>query len=73
MPFNLAQWTGIAVTVIVVSGSDMDIVFAVPLGLFAGALATFFTALAERHQALRAQPVPVKVVSKNTPSPKKAA
>jgi hypothetical protein len=50
MPFNLAQWTGLAVTVIVVSGSDMDLVYAVPLGLFAGALATFCSALAERHR-----------------------
>lgn len=50
MPFNLAQWTGIAVTLIVVSGSDIDVVYAVPLGLFAGALATFCSALAERHK-----------------------
>ena len=50
MPFNLAQWTGIAVTAIVVSGSDIDVVYAVPLGLFAGALATFCTALGERYR-----------------------
>ena len=50
MPFNLAQWTGIAVTAIVVSGSDIDIVYAVPLGLFAGALATFCCALADHYR-----------------------
>ena len=47
MPKTLAQWTGVAVTAIVVSGSDMDILYAVPLGIFAGALATFFSALGE--------------------------
>jgi hypothetical protein len=46
MRLNLAQWTGIAVTTIVVSGSDMDVVYAVPLGFFAGALATFISAVA---------------------------
>ena len=50
MRFNLAQWTGIAVTTIVISGSDMDVVYAVPLGFFAGALATFISALA--HSAI---------------------
>ena len=50
MRLNLAQWTGIAVTTIVVSGSDMDVVYAVPLGFFAGALATFISAVA--HSAL---------------------
>ncbi len=46
MRFNLAQWTGLCVTVIVVAGSDMDVVYAVPLGVLAGALATFFSAAA---------------------------
>ena len=50
MPFNLAQWTGIAVTVIVVSGTDMDVIYAVPLGIFAGALATFFSTVADRYR-----------------------
>lgn len=49
---SLAQWTGMAVTAIVVLGSDMDVIYAVPLGIFAGALATFFWAAAEQ-QALR--------------------
>ena len=50
MRFNLAQWTGIAVTAIVVTGSDMDVLYAVPLGVFAGALATFLSAIG--HGAL---------------------
>ncbi len=49
MPTTLAQWTGIAVTSIVVLGADTDVLFAVPLGLFAGALATFFSACAEGY------------------------
>ncbi len=49
MPTTLAQWTGIAVTSIVVLGTDMDVLFAVPLGLFAGALATFFSSVAEGY------------------------
>ena len=42
----IAQWTGIAVTSIVVLGTDMDVLYAVPLGIFAGALATFFASMA---------------------------
>ena len=42
---NFAQWTGIAVTVIVVLGNDLDVVYAVPLGIFASALATIFSEL----------------------------
>jgi hypothetical protein len=47
MPKTLAQITGLIVTTIVVLGCDMDVVYAVPLGMMAGALATFFAALAE--------------------------
>ena len=47
MPKTLAQWTGVAVTAIVVAGSDTDLLLAVPLGIFAGALATFFSSLAD--------------------------
>jgi hypothetical protein len=50
MPLKMAQWTGIAVTAIVVSGTDMDVVYAVPLGIFAGAIATFCTAMGERYR-----------------------
>jgi len=53
MPTNLAQWTGIAVTSIVVLGSDMDVIYAVPLGIFAGALATFFSALADNERGAK--------------------
>ena len=58
MPKNVAQWTGIAVTAIVVLGCDIDVLYAVPLGIFAGALATFFSSLAEQHDAR--EPIPVR-------------
>lgn len=49
MPKTLAQITGLIVTTIVVLGCDMDVVYAMPLGMAAGALATFFAALAEQQ------------------------
>ena len=55
MPKSLAQWTGIIVTTIVVLGCDMDVLYAVPLGIMAGALATFFMALADGYDTARAE------------------
>lgn len=54
MPKTIAQWTGIIVTTIVVLGCDMDVLYAVPLGIFAGALATFFVELDDRRRLVRA-------------------
>jgi hypothetical protein len=51
MPKNVAQFAGLLVTTIVVLGADMDVVYAVPLGLMAGAMATFFVSLSERVPA----------------------
>jgi hypothetical protein len=48
MPTQIAQWAGIAVTTIIVMGCDANVFMAMPLGIFAGALATFFIALGER-------------------------
>ncbi len=39
MPRNAAQWTGFAVTLVIVLGRDTDIFAALPLGLAAGILA----------------------------------
>ena len=41
----LAQWTGIAVTVFVVLGNDLDVLYALPLGLMTSMLATVFSEL----------------------------
>jgi hypothetical protein len=55
MPRTVAQLAGIVVTAIVVMGADTDVLYAVPLGLVAGALATFFVALSDaRAKAVRA-------------------
>jgi len=59
MPKNVAQWTGIAVTAIIVLGCDIDVLYAVPLGIFAGALATFFASLTEQRDAR--EPIPARV------------
>ncbi len=47
MPYSIGQWTGVAVTAIVVLGCDLDILYAMPLGIMAAALATLFVTLAE--------------------------
>lgn len=40
MPRSAGQWTGFAVTMIVVLGRDLDLLVALPLGLAAGLLAS---------------------------------
>jgi len=57
MPKNIAQWTGFAVTVIIVLGRDADVLTAVPFGIAAGMLATLF------QQAMRLQLRPVRLSS----------
>lgn len=59
MPKNTAQWTGFAVTMIIVLGRDADVLTAVPLGIAAGMLATLFQA-AMRNE-LRAMRLPVRL------------
>lgn len=59
MPKNVAQFTGMVVTAIVVFGTDLDVYYAMPLGIFAGALATFFVALSDYRA--RPEPIPVRV------------
>lgn len=56
MPKNIAQWTGFAVTVIIVLGRDADVLTAVPLGIAAGMLATLL------QQAMQLRPVRLPVV-----------
>lgn len=47
MPKHYAQWVGMFVTSIVVLGTDMDVLYAVPFGIAAGALSVFFVSLSE--------------------------
>ena len=50
MPRNIAQFTGIVVTAIMVMGADIDVFYAMPLGIMAGTLATFFVALSDARE-----------------------
>ncbi len=47
LPRSVAQLTGVIVTGIVAFGTDIEVYYAVPLGVFAGALAMFFVSLSE--------------------------
>jgi hypothetical protein len=51
LPKSIAQVTGVIVCAIVVFGTDMDVTYAMPLGIGAGALAVFFVSLSEARQA----------------------
>ena len=52
MPKSVAKLTGIFVTAIVTFGTDLDLTYAMLLGIFAGALATFFVSLSEAKQVM---------------------
>ena len=49
VPKSVAQLTGVLVTAIVAFGTDLDVYYAMPLGVFAGALAIFFVSLSEER------------------------
>lgn len=51
MPYTIGQWTGMAVTAIIVLGCDLDVAYAMPLGVLAGALATFFVTFADARMS----------------------
>jgi hypothetical protein len=53
MPKSVAQLAGILVTGIVAFGADIEITYAIPMGIFAGALATFCVAMSEARQAYK--------------------
>ena len=55
LPKSVAQLTGVLVTAIVAFGTDVDVYYAIPLGVFAGALAIFFVSLSEAKEAYRAR------------------
>ena len=55
MPKTVAQWTGLAVTSIIVFGCDLDVIYAMPMGILAGAMATFFISLDDQRRAAAAK------------------
>jgi hypothetical protein len=60
IPKSVAQLTGVLVTGIVAFGTDIEVYYAVPLGVFAGALAMFFVSLSEEQDAHKARWTPAK-------------
>src|SRR4051794_1420687 len=57
LPKSTAQLTGVLVTAIVAFGTDLDVYYAMPLGIFAGALALFFVSVSEGETALQTRMV----------------
>jgi len=53
LPKSMAQLTGVVVCSIVVFGTDLDVTYAVPLGVLTGAMAIFFVAVAEGREQAR--------------------
>jgi hypothetical protein len=52
MPKSVAQWTALAVTTIIVFGRDLDVVYALPMGMLAGTLATLFAMFDDQRRRL---------------------
>jgi hypothetical protein len=55
MPKSVAQLTGVIVCGIVTFGTDLELTYAMPLGILAGALAVFFVSVAEARQSYNAR------------------
>lgn len=55
IPKSTAQWAGMLVAAIVTFGADTELFYAIPLGIFSGALATLFISLSDMHDAYRAR------------------
>ena len=59
MPKNVAQWTGLTVTAIIGLGCDRDVIWALPIGIMAGVLASLLAALDEWRFAMH--PVRIRI------------
>ena len=55
LPKSMAQLTGVVVCSIVVFGTDLDVTYAMPLGVLSGALAVFFVSVAESRDLVRSR------------------
>ena len=51
LPKSVAQLTGVLVCGIVTFGADLELAYAIPLGIMAGALAMFFVSVTEARQS----------------------
>ena len=64
VPKTAAQFTGMVVTGIVTFGTDLDVTYAMPLGIFAGGLAVFFLSFAEAETKVQTRLARVTQASK---------
>ena len=55
LPKSVAQLAGVVVCSIVVFGTDLDVTYAVPLGVLSGAMAVFFVSVAEGRERVRSR------------------
>ena len=53
LPKSVAQLAGVIVCSIVVFGTDLDVAYAVPLGVLSGGFAVFFVSVAESRERAR--------------------
>ena len=60
LPKSMAQLTGVVVCSIVMFGTDLDVTYAVPLGVLSGALAVFFLSFAEAEAKVQTRFARVK-------------
>jgi hypothetical protein len=67
MPRNVAQWTGIVVTIIVALGRDQDLFTALPIGISAGLLASLFATAIHRPVFVRIRDTAAQAFAKLTP------
>lgn len=71
MPRTVAQWTGLAVTGIIVFGCDLDVIYALPLGLLAGAVAAALIDLNDLFRSGSLRPVPLEWRRQPSSSPER--
>ncbi len=55
LPRSVAQLAGMLVAAIVAFGTDLDVTYSIPLGIFAGAVAMFFVAVSELDAEFRSK------------------
>ena len=63
VPKSVAQLTGVLGTGIVAFGTDLDVYYAMPLGIFAGAVAIFCVSVSEAAQERAKVARPIRVSS----------
>ena len=68
MPRTAPQWTGLAVTLIIALGCDRDVIYAIPIGVMAGAIAWALIAFDESRLAMQRAKGPDNAVRSHVPA-----